>query len=217
MNLKQCLKILELENIGSLSEAKRAYKDLVRVWHPDQFQSNPRLKQKADQKLRQINLAYKFLRNHLDANHTGELFISNATSSKPPSGIDAANYAEQSIDHRPVINSQKFAGHQNPDVSRIPDHVSNSRPRTSSSGRYVLLSFLAVFVAISALVIYFLYNSDNVASKTRGLASQALEKIADKLEQNDTIPNNEPSVKKLFQESRRSMRPSVTIILPLSR
>ena len=208
MNLKQSLKILELDNIGSHSEAKRAYKDLVRVWHPDQFQNNPRLKQKADQKLREINLAYKFLRNYLDVNHTGELSISNATSAQPPSGIDAANYAEQSVDHGPAINSQQFAGHHNPDVNRIPDPVSNSRPRTSSSGRYVLLAFMAVFVAISALVIYFLYNSDEVASKTRGLASEALEKIADKLEQNDAIPKNDPSVKKLFLEPGRSIRPS---------
>ena len=50
MNLQQCLKILELENIGSFQEAKRAYKDLVRVWHPDRFHGNPRLKQKADEK-----------------------------------------------------------------------------------------------------------------------------------------------------------------------
>ena len=55
---------MELETTGSLHEAKRTYKDLVRVWHPDRFQSNPRLKQKADQKLREINLAYNYLRSY---------------------------------------------------------------------------------------------------------------------------------------------------------
>ena len=65
MNLQRCLKILELDTIGSLQEARQAYKDLVRVWHPDRFQSTPRLKQKADKKLREINLAYNYLRSYI--------------------------------------------------------------------------------------------------------------------------------------------------------
>jgi hypothetical protein len=54
MNLQRCLKILELETTCSVQEAKQAYKDLVRVWHPDRFQKYPRLKDKADKKLREI-------------------------------------------------------------------------------------------------------------------------------------------------------------------
>ena len=76
MNLKQSLKILELENPGSIHDARRAYKDLVRVWHPDRFQSNPRLKQKAEKKLREINLAFNFLRDYMASNHAGEAAVS---------------------------------------------------------------------------------------------------------------------------------------------
>ena len=56
MNLQQSLKILELETTTTLREAKRAYKDLVRVWHPDRFQNIPRLKKKADEKLRETKV-----------------------------------------------------------------------------------------------------------------------------------------------------------------
>ncbi len=66
MNLQQSLKILELETTTTLREAKRAYKDLVRVWHPDRFQNTPRLKQKADEKLMEINLAFNYLRDYLE-------------------------------------------------------------------------------------------------------------------------------------------------------
>jgi hypothetical protein len=204
MNLKRCLKILELETIGSLHETKRAYKDLVRVWHPDRFQSNPRLKQKADQKLREINLAYKYLLKYIESNQTGRLSIPKITSSKSPSGIDIANYAGQSGGYRPGRNSRAGMGNKNPDTVRFADPATKARPQTSSIGRYVLLAFLCVFVAISALVIYFLSNTDKIASKSKGMASEALEKIADKLENNKTIPKNDPSVKGIIQKLDRA-------------
>ena len=88
MNLQQCLKILELETTGSLQDAKRAYKDLVRVWHPDRFQANPRLKRKAEQKLREINLAYNYLCRHIESNQSGEMSTSQSTAARPFSRVD---------------------------------------------------------------------------------------------------------------------------------
>ncbi len=200
MNLQRCLKILELETIGSLQEAKRAYKDLVRVWHPDRFQSNPRLKQKADQKLRKINLAYKYLLNYIESNQIGGLSIPKITSSKSPSGIDIANYDDQSGRHRPGRNSRTGMGNKNPGNARFAARATKTRPRTSSIGRYVLLAFFSVFVAISALAIYFVSNPDKIASKSRGTASEALKKIVDKLEKNKTIPQNDPAVKGMIKK-----------------
>jgi hypothetical protein len=200
MNLQRCLKILELETIGSLQEAKQAYKDLVRVWHPDRFQSNPRLKQKADQKLREINIAYKYLLKYIESNQTGKLSIPKISSSKSLSGIDVTNDAEQSAGHQPGGNSPTRKRNKNPDTARFAGPATKARPRTSSIGRYVLLAFFFVAVAISALAIYFLSNPDKIASKSRGMASKALEKIVDKLEKNKTIPPNDPAVKGMIKE-----------------
>ena len=58
MEIVKCYKILELKNGASMNDAKQAYKDMVRVWHPDRFAGNPRLRAKADEKLKEINLAY---------------------------------------------------------------------------------------------------------------------------------------------------------------
>ncbi|MGB7413310.1 MAG: J domain-containing protein [Thermosynechococcaceae cyanobacterium] len=55
--------ILELEASASLGEIKQAYKDLVTVWHPDRFGHNPRLREKAEGKLKQFNQAYEALRS----------------------------------------------------------------------------------------------------------------------------------------------------------
>ena len=48
---------------GATKEAlDDAYKDLVKVWHPDRFQSDPTLRLKAQEKLRDLNAAYEGLK-----------------------------------------------------------------------------------------------------------------------------------------------------------
>jgi len=59
MEIKKCFEILELDPNASVDEAKQAYKDIVNVWHPDRFSHNSRLKEKAEEKLKEINVAYE--------------------------------------------------------------------------------------------------------------------------------------------------------------
>lgn len=56
--------LLEIEPGASQDDIRQAYKDLVKVWHPDRFGSDPRLQQKAEAKLKQINAAYEFLKSY---------------------------------------------------------------------------------------------------------------------------------------------------------
>lgn len=42
-------------------ELKQAYLDMAKVWHPDRFSHDPRLQQKAQEKLKEINEAYDLL------------------------------------------------------------------------------------------------------------------------------------------------------------
>ncbi len=58
MDILKCYKILELDHEPSMDEAREAYIDMIRVWHPDRFTNNPRLRQKAEEKLKEINIAY---------------------------------------------------------------------------------------------------------------------------------------------------------------
>ena len=58
ITIQRSFKILELDHDATEDDAKQAYKDIVNVWHPDRFSSNPRLKQKAEQKLKEVNVAY---------------------------------------------------------------------------------------------------------------------------------------------------------------
>lgn len=55
------LHALDLEMNASEAEIRRAYHLLVKVWHPDRFQNDPKLKDSAGEKLQQINSAFEFL------------------------------------------------------------------------------------------------------------------------------------------------------------
>lgn len=59
--LARYFNILEVRRGASLEEVKHAYRDLAQVWHPDRYGHNPRLRAKAEEKLKAINEAYQSL------------------------------------------------------------------------------------------------------------------------------------------------------------
>jgi len=61
--IERCLEILELEPGASEEEVNQAYRDLANVWHPDRFANNPRLQKKAEERLKEINAAYEYIRS----------------------------------------------------------------------------------------------------------------------------------------------------------
>lgn len=71
-NIRRCYEILELEPEASQDEIKQAYKDLAVVWHPDRYSHNPRLQQKAQDKLKEINRAYEVLKEYNLSNTTNQ-------------------------------------------------------------------------------------------------------------------------------------------------
>jgi hypothetical protein len=61
-SLEECLDILGLADDASWEEINTAYKDLVRVWHPDRFQTDERLRKRAEEQTRLLNAAMETLR-----------------------------------------------------------------------------------------------------------------------------------------------------------
>jgi DnaJ domain len=55
------LEVLELKSDASENEIKEAYRVLVKVWHPDRFQADKKLRAAAEEKLKALNTAYVFL------------------------------------------------------------------------------------------------------------------------------------------------------------
>ena len=74
-NIGKLLELFDLGNDFSDDQLKSAYRDLVQVWHPDKYENNDRLKERAETKIKEINEAYGTLRallearnNHVSAN-----------------------------------------------------------------------------------------------------------------------------------------------------
>ncbi|HEY9644457.1 MAG TPA: J domain-containing protein, partial [Coleofasciculaceae cyanobacterium] len=68
-DLERHYRVLGLEPGASLEEVNQAYRDLAFIWHPDRLpKDNPRLQEKAQEKLKELNQA----REHLRAQRPGE-------------------------------------------------------------------------------------------------------------------------------------------------
>ena len=75
------LAVLGLAPGASIAEVRQAYRDLANVWHPDRFGHSPRLQEKGQEKLKEINAAYTWLLAHPDA-----LAALDSPPAAPPAG-----------------------------------------------------------------------------------------------------------------------------------
>ena len=62
-SVNKCYEILGVDPGATPEELKKAYRNLVKNWHPDRFLHNPTLQRKAEEKLREINEAYDRLQS----------------------------------------------------------------------------------------------------------------------------------------------------------
>lgn len=56
--------ILGLEPLASPEEVKAAYRQLVKIWHPDCFPNDPQRQKEAEIKFKQILEAYEALKDY---------------------------------------------------------------------------------------------------------------------------------------------------------
>ena len=85
MTEREALRLLHLEDGCSQDELRRAYLDMVKVWHPDRFQADVHLRAKAERTLQGINDAYALLQGRT----TNPASASATDSGKEPEAATA--------------------------------------------------------------------------------------------------------------------------------
>lgn len=106
--MKNPYEVLGISEGASDEEIKKAYREQVKKYHPDQYQDNP-LSKLAEEKLREVNEAYEYLTGKGQTAKT-----SNGWSGRSPGGRNGAaagqNYGEGSFRQvRMYINSGNIA------------------------------------------------------------------------------------------------------------
>ena len=91
-SIAKYLEVLGISPDASLNEVKQAHRDLASVWHPDRFPDNPRLRDKATEELKEINVAYETLIKYHEA-HGG--FSAPADDAGEAPAYDGAETAER--------------------------------------------------------------------------------------------------------------------------
>ncbi len=85
--MKNPYEVLGIKEGASEEEIKKAYRELVKKYHPDQYQSNP-LSDLAEEKLREANEAYEYLMKNRNASSEKVSWMNNRSRSYNGNGGD---------------------------------------------------------------------------------------------------------------------------------
>jgi hypothetical protein len=85
------LQTLELGPAANRNQIDEAYRTLVKVWHPDRFQHDAKLKKVAEDKLQAINSAYNLLKAPPARNKPRRTARPAGVRPEPPSPVRTAN------------------------------------------------------------------------------------------------------------------------------
>lgn len=80
-------KVLGIDLNATTQEIEQAYFDLTRVWHPDRFHNDERLRVKAEEKQKEINVAYAVIKDFLRQNQPSKEPTKDENRSSYPLGI----------------------------------------------------------------------------------------------------------------------------------
>jgi len=160
-------RLLGLNPGASEEEIREAYKDLVKVWHPDRFSNDPRLKEKANEKLKEINSAYEILKAYMagkSEQYTASGDRGNHAKSQPPPHEPPPTPEEEQTTQ---TGDESYGGFQPPPEQPFGQprpHVSPiQEEKQTISYRPLMIFFLVIGGAIGKSITNFMHFSPDEA------------------------------------------------------
>ena len=177
MDLKDCLEILGLKNATSQKQVETAYRNMVHTWNPDRFPFDTELRKHAQEKLRNINLAYDRLIAHLSSEH----------EQNKRSWRDRKSDAKSKATERPGTTSQysqsPYARSATKQASGTPRLRPSVRPSasgpapTSSAGKYMVIGLLLLLAGFTVFIIKYLIELDQSSFDDRAPTTSIMKKL----------------------------------------
>lgn len=103
--------VLEIKEGASEEEIKRAYREQVKKYHPDQYQDNP-LSKLAEEKLREVNEAYEYLSGKGQSAKSSNGWSGRSASSSPQgssaSGSEGFRQVRMYIDNGNIVQAESL-------------------------------------------------------------------------------------------------------------
>ena len=84
--LEGCFGILGVDPDSSADEVKKAYRELVREWHPDKLAHDSKQQKVAEERLKEINLAYSYVQTYFEASSAVRKRPAKSRPERPPDG-----------------------------------------------------------------------------------------------------------------------------------
>ncbi len=85
--MHQLFRKLELDDDATFDQVKNAYRDLVKVWHPDRFANDAKLRARAEEKTKELNDTFAELSKFFESRQESDR---NSRRKEARSGADTA-------------------------------------------------------------------------------------------------------------------------------
>lgn len=142
--LEKYLSLFDLDHNFNENDLKSAYRTLSKVWHPDRFESNRKLRDKAEEKFKEINNGYQFLKEHLETKNSYESSQGNSyTDNKnPKTSQSRQNYKKQKSSYK---NEKKEYSYEKANNSKS----ASTEKKFNWTPIFIFLGLVIFFVVIS--------------------------------------------------------------------
>ena len=149
-DIYRCYRALELELGASREQVKQAWRELVKVWHPDRFPNDARLQRKALERLKEINCAYEVLERYF------------VTGNPPPQRRNSSyrTYDDSQWQGSQQSNSERQRA-EAPPPQPPPSSTERTKHKTSISLGYIF--WVGIVVAAVLVLIIWANYKDNLS------------------------------------------------------